>query len=74
MSPESVMFFVGGGGGGGSEYKLVYGDVPLDRVAKLTFHYIMMGLIFFTKYCIHGYFHGGFIFANFASQPSQKFP
>ena len=25
-------------------------------------------------YCIRGYFRGGFIFANFASQTSQKFP
>ena len=25
-----------------------------------------------THYCIHGYFRGGFIFANFASQSSQK--
>ena len=24
-------------------------------------------------YCIHGYFRGGFIFVNFASQSSQKF-
>ena len=26
-----------------------------------------------TAYCIRGYFCGGFIFANFASQTSQKF-
>ena len=25
-------------------------------------------------YCIHGYFRRGFIFTNFASQSSQKFP
>ena len=26
------------------------------------------------KYCTRGYFRGGFIFANFASQNSRKFP
>ena len=25
-------------------------------------------------YCKHGYFRGGFIFVNFTSQTSQKFP
>ena len=28
----------------------------------------------FVHYCIRGYFRGGFIFANFASQTSRKFP
>ena len=27
-----------------------------------------------AQYCIRGYFRGGFIFANFTSQTSQKFP
>ena len=27
-----------------------------------------------TRYCIRGYFRGGFIYANFASQSSQRFP
>ena len=45
-------------------------DPKSQEVVNLSRWY----MLYWSEYCIHGYFCGGFIFANFARQSSRKFP
>ena len=49
-------------------------DVSSLGTGLVMSDFISLYLTMVFQYCILGYFRGGFIFTNFASQTSRKFP